>query len=477
MARFNQAAPTLTLTKNLAGGPALTESPELELVSIMLTSFMKDQFYRSADDSLTRLVAIIDALPDKRFAAKAAIYARNQFHMRSITHAVAGILANRVKGEQWTRGFYRNVVERVDDATEIMSFYLNTFGEPVPNALKDGLAASLVKFDGYQLAKYRAEGKGVSLVDLCNLVHPKPVDSNREAFAALMKGELHSTETWEAKLSQAGKVSGEDESVEELKGQAWAELLESGNIGQFALLRNLRNIVQQAPAMIPQAELLLTDPKRVLGSKILPFRYATALDELQKVDGAQRLQIAASHAMEIALANVPTLPGRTCAVLDCSGSMAGKPAEIGSLFAAVLYKANQADMVLFSDSAHYVHPLAINPTYTIARSLPNVSGGTNLNAVFSTLNKPYDRIVIMSDMQSWMETYVPKTEFNAYCQKFNCQPHIYSFDLRGYGTLQFPEPRVYALAGFSEKVFDLMAVLAQDRLALIHAVESVRLDH
>mgnify|MGYP001611946338 FL=1 len=473
MPRFNTRTPTLTRTTNLAGGPAFVESPELELASLVLTSFVKDQFYRSADDSIERLRVLIESLKDKRFAAKVAIYARREFHMRSITHAVAGHLATMVKGEQWTRPFYRDVVERVDDATEILSFYLSTYGEPVPNALKDGLAQAIVKFDAYQLAKYRAEGKSVSLVDLCNLVHPKPTDRNREAFATLMKGELKSTETWEAQLSKAGQDADEENPESDLKAVAWAGLLESGTIGQFALLRNLRNIVQQAPAMVPHAEALLLNEKRIAQSKILPFRYATAIDELVKVGGSGRLATATAHAMELSLKNVPTLPGKTCVVLDCSGSMLGKPAEIGQIFAAVLYKANDADMVLFSDKAAYVQPLVINPTYTIARSLPNAAGGTNLNAVFTTLDKPYDRIVILSDMQSWMSPQVPQAEFEAYCRKFSCRPHIYSFDLQGYGTLQFPEPKVYALAGFSDKVFDLMAILEQDRMALVNAIEAV----
>ena len=42
--------------------------------------------------------------------------------------------------------------------------------------------------------------------------------------------------------------------------------------------------------------------------------------------------------------------------------------------------------------------------------------------------------------------------------------------------MQFPERQVYALAGFSEKVFDLMAALEGDRMALVHAVEAVELN-
>ena len=102
-------------------------------------------------------------------------------------------------------------------------------------------------------------------------------------------------------------------------------------------------------------------------------------------------------------------------------------------------------------------------------------GGTNLNTVFPVLDKPYDRIIILSDTQNWVAGAVPQKEFTAYCQKFNCRPNIFSFDLTGDGTLQFPERQVYAIAGFSERVFDLMSTLESDRGALVHAVESVEL--
>jgi len=93
-------------TVNLAGGEAFTETPKLELASIMLTAMLKDQFYRSADDTVKRLRELIAAQPDKRFVAKAAIYARREAGMRSVTHLTAAEIAKGVKGEAWTKSFF-----------------------------------------------------------------------------------------------------------------------------------------------------------------------------------------------------------------------------------------------------------------------------------------------------------------------------------------------------------------------------------
>ena len=99
-------------------------------------------------------------------------------------------------------------------------------------------------------------------------------------------------------------------------------------------------------------------------------------------------------------------------------------------------------------------------------------------------------MVILSDMQGWMAggynrgayirgAYVrggaPTEAFAGYRKRTGADPKVFSFDLQGYGTLMFPERNVYALAGFSEKVFEVMALLERDREALVHEIEAVTL--
>ncbi len=54
-------------------------------------------------------------------------------------------------------------------------------------------------------------------------------------------------------------------------------------------------------------------------------------------------------------------------------------------------------------------------------------------------------------------------------------PCVYSFDLKGYCTLQFPQERVYCLAGWSDRVFDIMQKLDADPQALVREIEAVPL--
>lgn len=478
--KFNTASSTIKKTENYAGGEAFKQTPELEFISILLTSFVEDQFYRSKEDTLEQINALIDNIPDKKFAAKSAIYARTKFGMRSISHAVAAELAKRVKGEPWTKNFFNKVVYRPDDMVEIMAYYLQKYQKPIPNSLKKGLALAFNKFDGYQLAKYRAEKKAVSLVDIVNLVKPKPNKKNEGALKQLVKDALRSTDTWETKLTEAGKKAKTEEQKEELKQEAWEQLIKEKKLGYFALLRNLRNIIEQSPKVLPQALKLLVDSKVIKKSLVLPFRFTTAYEEIQKLngDGVRDTIVALDKALEVSLDNVPELPGRTLVAVDGSGSMTGRPQEIAALFGAVLAKVNKkADVLIFSNDAKYLTINPLDSLLTIAEKITEAapSSGTNFHSIFEEANQAYDRIIILSDEQGWIGYNPPTTTFADYKKRLGVNSKVYSIDLQGYGTLQLPEQDVYCLAGFSEKIFDIMKILETDKKALLSEINKIEL--
>ncbi len=213
MTRFRTK--TENKTENLAGGEAFKESDKLELISLLLTSFVKDKFYETANTQLTRLEDLIKRIKDKKFIAKAAVYARNEFGMRSITHALVAELSKIVKGEKWLKNAVQKITHRPDDMLEILGFYLKKYSKPIPNSLKKGLALSLKNFNEYQLAKYRGDRSGLNLVDLFNLIHPKPSEENKELYKKIINDELRSTETWETKLTKTGHDVQNIENVEE----------------------------------------------------------------------------------------------------------------------------------------------------------------------------------------------------------------------------------------------------------------------
>jgi len=491
MAKFNEKSKG-TKTMNVAGGAAFKESAELELVSLMLTSFVNDRYYESAHDSLKRLELLIGEV-DPKFAAQATVYARQEFGMRSISHAAVVDIVWGASGSDWTRSFVYNAIHRVDDMTEIMARHISKYGKrPIPNALKVGLARAFDKFDDYQLRKYRGERKAVSLIDLVNLVHPKPTERNAKALAELVSGKSKGAETWEVKLTQAGQQATSKEEKVKLKAEAWKSLLENRRIGYFALLRNLRNILQQAPELVELACELLVDERLIKKSLVMPFRYMVAHDVLMKEKGASKILPALNKALEISCANVPKLPGKTVVLMDDSGSMTwrgrlnGKDssysaADIAATFSAILLKTQpDADLIMFSSNARY-KSLNTDDSILTMTAIINASktgADTNFQVPFQVMgDTKYDRIIILSDMQGWMGGGYgcPVKSFAEYRERSGADPILYSWDLCDYGTMMFPERNVYALAGFNSEVFSIMELLEQDKQALVNKIKDVDL--
>jgi hypothetical protein len=498
------------MAANREGAAAYEHVPEYRLLSLMLTSFVEDQFYRSAQDTLLDLKGLIREV-GPLFAAKATSYVRNEHGMRSITHAATCEIVRLVseethqkpgegRGPEWTKAFVADTIRRVDDAQEMVAYWLHTYGKPLPHALLKGIRLSLQDRGRYQLAKYRGEGKEVNLTDLMRLTHPSPTNGeSRQAWEDLTYGRLSAAgETWEAMLTQAGQDADGEEDKAARKAEVWRTLIVDERLPYFALLRNLRNIAQQARDALPMALEQLRNPDSIRKSLVLPFRFITAADTLAGADldasALREIRLALDAAIEVSLENVPYLSGRTCVALDDSGSMvsrlrkgAATPAEIGAGFAAVLVKVNNADLMLFSDTARYVTVNNQDSTLSIIEQIRHRyrGAGTNHHAPFELAEKQrtaYDRFVVLSDEQGWMpHGYLryygmgnPKEVLEAYKRSAGVDPFVYSFDLQGYGTTMFQGEKIFLLSGWSSETLKIMSTLEGDRNALIKQVDEYR---
>jgi len=520
-------------TINLAGGPAYKQSPKLELVSLVLSTFLNDSYYESANGTLARLLALLNG-EDSKFAAKLALFARNECGMRTVTNVIAAMVAKLVKGENWVRRFIAAVVRRPDDAVEILACYISLFGKPVPNSLKKGLGDAIVKFNGYQLAKYRCASHEISLVDLVNIVHPVPNEKNAEAFKELVGGTLRSFDTWEVELSKAGSIKNEKDKNES-KGAVWTKLIGERKLGMLALTKNLRNIAEQADLeTVKAAAEMLRNADAVQKSLVMPFRFVDAYFELKAAEPSEYgtsstlhycedpeivilnaegsmflseklykekialqkakaeefaklkekrniLKNALHDAVELSLASVPKFKGNTVIMLDCSGSMSGRPYQIGATFAGAIARTNKADVVLFDTDARFLD-LSSGPKRTLrfveAMAEKFTGGGTDFDCAFKLLeqlNARYDRIVILSDMQAWVSDHACQREFARYTKRCGGDPKLFSFDLAGHGTMQFPEKSVYCVAGWSDKALELFELLDNDINALVNRIEAMQL--
>jgi hypothetical protein len=475
MSKFNTSR-TGTATTNLAGGNAYKQTSKLEFVSTLLTTFVENSFYESESKITNRIKELVKSIPDKKFVAKTAIFARDKFNMRSASHIVAGEIANVAHGETWLKSFYNQIIVRPDDILEILS-YLKANNIKLPNAMKKGFAKSLENFNDYQLGKYKKTAKQISLVDAVNLTHPK----SNEHLSKLMKGQLEPPETWEVLIT-------ETKGDENLKKEAWKKLILENKLGFMALIRNLNNILKYCGDDQEIINLVcnqLTIEDKILNSRVLPFRIYTALEQLDnnfskelynKTDFG-KIMNSLSLALDIRLKNVPEFDGTNLVVVDQSGSMEGKPSSIASIFASILVKKNfNNHLMVFSNDAEYKYCNTVDSTYTIAKNFKYSDGGTNFSSIFVKANQAYDRIIILSDMQGWINHIYIKQDISNYKIRNNAHnTKLYCWDLQNSGTMQFPENNVFCISGWSEKVFDLIKVLEEDKNALISEIEKIEI--
>lgn len=529
MSKFNILKRKNRETINHMGAKAYKYDEKYELVSTLLTTFVEDSYYRSSNDTVKRLVELMSKTKDIEFMAKAIIYARTIFHMRSVSHVMGAEISAYLSGKTYAKNFYENLVVRPDDMLETVAVYFNKGGKTLPNAMKKGFANAFDKFDGYQLAKYRGENKMVKLIDLVNLVHPTPTQKNEKALTELVAGTLRNKDTWESKLTSAGQNAKGATAKAEAKKASWEELILAKRLGYMATLRNLRNILESNVSVAAFESVLtyLSNDKAVQNSKQFPFRFLSAYAEIEKLkitgnsnklvfekDGktdskrVERVLEAIEKAINVSVKNLPLLEGETVILSDNSGSMGGdaggssavsamskvNTAAIANLFAALYWSRCDNTLVgLFGD--RLVMPTmdrtkGLFANYkTVSKAGKTCGPGTEAGIfhMFERLIKEkrkVARIVIFSDMQigtgcSWYDTKGRRGDdfnklYESYRKNINPDVKVYSVNLKGYGTTVF-KGNVFKIAGWSEKIFNIMEMLEQDPNALISEINRIEL--
>lgn len=473
MAKFNQQQNMRTTNKS--GHAAYKMTDKAKLVTQVLTSFFnEDKFYGDNSAEMQETIKrVIEREPE--FVAKLAVFARREFNMRSVSHVLAAYLAHEVNGKPYARRTIEAICLRGDDATEILAFYLDTFGKPIPNSLRRALKHVLSRFDGYNLAKYKGDGKAVKMRDLVNVCRPKPGDRFQSAyFKALLEGNIEPPKTWEVELSKNGN-----------NRETWERLIESGKVGYMALLRNLRNILNANPRNLDAVLNKLADPEAVRKSKQLPFRFLSAYKAVEDI-ASSRVLDALEKACSASVDNMERLPGLTVIAVDMSGSMSAPVSaksetrcfEIGALLGMIANRICEDSVFYrFNYGAEKV-PVSASAPLLYSASRFCCGGGTNMAAPFERMIRDgvkADRVIVISDEEcncGWHYSKPVQVVANEYRRASGCDCWVHAIDLMGYGTQQFAGHKTNIIAGWSEKVFDFIRLAEQGEGSLEKAIES-----
>jgi hypothetical protein len=501
-------------TVNKENGVAFNPTAKTDLTLRVLTWLVNEpKFYDNSTENteIKNLVASI-AAEDPEFILQLALYARKEMYLRSAPIFLLVEASAHQTCKPYLKQYTKSIISRVDELTETLALFIQRNGQigsrgkaSIPNSLKEGLADAFHSFNEYQYGKYDQNGI-VKLKDVLRLVHPKPKDEKEsELFKKIRDRTLATPETWETQISGKGSTK-----------EAWVTILPK--MGYMAVLRNLRNFLKVGLDVAPVSA-ILTNPEQVAKSKQFPYRFLSAYKVLETESegdafARQKLMEAVSVALELSTANLPHWKGRTFVSSDNSGSMDSPLTdkskmtrkEVGNVMAALAYR--NSDSAIASVFGTYFKTVPLNPRNTVisnAQTLINTDVDCSTNAYLCMQyliehKVNVDRILIFSDMQCYDSQATegfysmfsgyrgvsrpPQLSYGNtlaamlkhYKRTVNPNVYLYSFDLAGYGTLQFPqdEPNVCLISGFSERIFDFIKTYEETGQDLISKIKQVK---
>jgi len=492
---------------NYEGAKAYAMAPELELYSAVVTASLSDSFYEKQDERVDRIAKLIGKVSPE-FVASLAVYARTEMHLRSIPLLLLVELAKIHNGDDLVARAVEKTVLRADEIMELLMCYQwrNPSNDErkklarLSRQLQNGLQRAFNRFDEYQFAKYDRDNLEVKLRDALFLVHPKAKDEQQQViFDKIVNRQLEIPYTWETELSALGQQKFESDEARAMAfAMKWQELIESGKLGYMALMRNLRNILQSdVPVNAVQRVCnRLSDAGQVAKSKQLPFRYLSAYREIEKVNSANTAMMinALEAAVKCSASNIEGFDDNTRVLLasDVSGSMWSpisqrstvRNFDIGLLLSMLLRnRCKQVVSGIFGDDWKVVNMPTDNilmATRQLEKLGNTVGFSTNGYKVIDWLIEQkmvMDKVMMFTDMQMWDSTDRNKEFENSWKKYKEMSPEakLYLFDLVGYGQLpmRLAEPDVYLIAGWSDRVFDVLSAIdkGEDALSVINSIE------
>lgn len=492
---FNANKPkTNNKTNSHEGGRAIIRTSELELALLTVSSYLEDTFYVKAEDRVTRMQELVAKVsPD--FVNKLAVVSRQEFNNR--TTPVALMAMQTLNKRNIPDVVINGVFVRGDEILTYLGAVkgLSRKGIVVPDAKKVGNKV-LNNLTQRKTLRYMGGGKVWSLSDAVRVVHPTAKNEELSALFAFIvaaKREGSMTAGWNA-LSPAQRerlrfveksVTG---SVEDQSATSWEKARSAGaswqtvvdGMGYMALLRNLRNFLQDVPANKENADFWdkvtarLRDRDEVLKSKQMPYRFLSAYRAIQAGNSNSKITAirnALTEAMEYSVESLPELEGRTLVLIDTSASMANamsgesevRYVDVAASLGIAAARRFNADIVEFASTAAVYkfdkNKSVLENVGDFTAKQGRVGHGTTLAYVPKVIDlRDYDNILLFSDMQMAREDWGGNSEVDNLLKSF--EGRIFSIDLAGYkaGFELTNKPNVITIGGFSDATLKLISM-------------------
>lgn len=492
---------------NEAGGVAYAMGPQHTLAQYAVTGCLNSTFYASADMQLATVLDFVNKV-EPEFIARTAIYARRSGYMKDLPALLVAVLS------AYAPGLFAEVFDRVIDDPKMLRNFVQIVRSGVVGRKSLG---TLPKRMVQQWLDARTDeqlfrgsvGNDPSLADVIKMVHPKPKTASRAALYAYLIGRPHDASALPEIVKQFEAFKrGETKDVPnvpfqmltgiEIGNDVWKRIAEDAgwqmtrmNLNTFA-----RHDVFKDGTLTRQIADRLRNPELIEKARVFPYQLMMAFKQIAgSVPGT--ISDALQDAMEIAIRNVPQIAGQVYVFPDVSGSMSSPATghrqgattavrciDVAALVAAAMVRKNpSARIIPFEQDVVAPEKVRLNPrdsVMTNANKLASIGGGgTNCSAPLELLNREGasgDLIIYVSDNESWVDSnrYGRGTETMRQWSIFksrNPAAKLVCIDIQPYGTTQAKEQSdILNVGGFSDNVFDVIALFAKGELGADHWV-------
>lgn len=497
------------------------------LFSKVLGSFFGEKtFYekgKTAESDFKEIQKLIAEIPDEdiEYALKVARIGR-EYNMIQYPLAVLTACFNddRFKGENFfdestgknkLQTYSDYIVRRGKDITDIMAMQMNVFGfevttkgrgknktnhrvQPLPMQLRKALQHKLESFNEYQLSKALGEHREVSLADCIKLLRPNPKVArvSEDFFKRVIEGNVEFGGSEEVKQVQSELAKANNKNSKSTKADV-KKSIDTSSV--MAIVKNL--VALYRAGMFDDKEAVdgivskLTNKKEIQKSRLLPFRFYSAYQEVSSItrncEGKRRIMDALVEALDLSVDNLQDIEGYSAILIDRSDSMrypvsgaSNVTADVvACMLGAICFKKGIADVYVFANQCEQVTNISKKSTVMdITKEIMrySVGGGTCLDIALNTLagqKTKYDNLIILSDNDCyssngksfsfrhgyWGSRFDTDTELNKLFEK-KVIKKLYLDNLldNDFSIANTDDYRKNLITGFSERVIDVINV-------------------
>lgn len=487
-------------TVNNAGAPAYALSPCHRLAQYAATGCLNTTYYADAHAQLDTVLELCRQL-DATFIAQTAVYLRERGYMKDMPALLVAVLAGQ--GADELRPAFRRAIDNGRMLRNVVQILRSgAVGRTSLGSRPKKLVQEWLNSASEAQLLAAAVGAAPSLADVVKMVHPKPAQAWRAAFFAWLIGRPYAardlpplTAAFEAyKADRAAplpKVPFQMLSALGLSAQEWAQVARDG--GWHMVRMNLNTFARHGVFAIDGMTRWIADRLRdreaIANAGVFPYQLMAARQAASDAVPAAVL-LALDEALEIALENVPAIPGRVVVCADVSGSMHSpvtgsrgsatsvmRCIDVAGLVAAAMLRKNPDALVLPFETK--VVDCRLHPFDTVITNAQKLAalggGGTDCSAPLAWLNEKRmqaDLVVFVSDNESWMDARPRATAtmqaWSAFKRR-NPRARLVCIDCAPNASTQACEREdILNVGGFSDDVFRIIAAFAAGRLDAGH---------